>query len=590
MGNKLIMPSSTTLKVAEAAELSSLKLPSSASLKILSSDSSDEPTLSSSTTISSSVSEASTSSNPALPLVQPQPVVNVWKVRMEAKERAAKEQKSDLILPTPHQQQNGGTDAIDILPSVESKSNHKKDDKKTEKEERLKRLEKERILQEEEEEKDALDGFVKVVSKVKSKRSVRQNKANGDIRRRDGKEKAALPNKPTVATAPTVPTVPETITAAQNDNKLLSHTSESTSSFKDDASQSKKSDGKPSKTPAKIIVSNTRSENIPRTETASIISNDNDIWPTLGSEPQPQQQQSTQHQPAPAQKSTSETPKASSSKSKTYVALDLTTPPETTNKDKRPPRPNRNSTRTPRNTKTRASFSAHQQQQHYNSNPVPYNYSHRSSEGNVLNRRSDYVNGYAPTIFPPFGMMNDAFIDPSTADMETVRFWIRQQIEFYFSIENLCRDLYFRKQMNPQGAVSLGVILNFPRMRNLLSLAKAKHIQFIPPVHAPVSQTFEIPSPSINGLPNGAVLTNGHVVSSTGEYANGLSSEPVVTEPVVYSDVSRKQETDTAGWVLELVKGSIGNSENVEILNGEKESVDEVYLRKKEGWEYWILN
>ena len=39
--------------------------------------------------------------------------------------------------------------------------------------------------------------------------------------------------------------------------------------------------------------------------------------------------------------------------------------------------------------------------------------------------------------------------------------------EYYFSVENLCKDLYLRGKMDTQGFVSLGEIVQFNRIRRL---------------------------------------------------------------------------------------------------------------------------
>jgi la-related protein 1 len=44
---------------------------------------------------------------------------------------------------------------------------------------------------------------------------------------------------------------------------------------------------------------------------------------------------------------------------------------------------------------------------------------------------------------------------------------IMTQLDYYFSIDNLCKDLFLRKQMDTQGFVFLPVICNFRRMREL---------------------------------------------------------------------------------------------------------------------------
>lgn len=42
-----------------------------------------------------------------------------------------------------------------------------------------------------------------------------------------------------------------------------------------------------------------------------------------------------------------------------------------------------------------------------------------------------------------------------------------QQMEYYFSIENLCKDIYLRRQMNSKGLVPISVLANFNRVRSL---------------------------------------------------------------------------------------------------------------------------
>lgn len=44
---------------------------------------------------------------------------------------------------------------------------------------------------------------------------------------------------------------------------------------------------------------------------------------------------------------------------------------------------------------------------------------------------------------------------------------LRSQIEYYFSIENLCKDMYLRQRMDSQGFVNLHFIAAFKRIREL---------------------------------------------------------------------------------------------------------------------------
>ncbi|KAI9781038.1 MAG: hypothetical protein M1816_002581 [Peltula sp. TS41687] len=44
---------------------------------------------------------------------------------------------------------------------------------------------------------------------------------------------------------------------------------------------------------------------------------------------------------------------------------------------------------------------------------------------------------------------------------------VSMQLEYYFSVDNLCKDMFLRKHMDSQGFVFLNVIANFNRIRNL---------------------------------------------------------------------------------------------------------------------------
>ncbi|KAG0766608.1 hypothetical protein G6F57_001734 [Rhizopus arrhizus] len=59
------------------------------------------------------------------------------------------------------------------------------------------------------------------------------------------------------------------------------------------------------------------------------------------------------------------------------------------------------------------------------------------------------------------------FFKPKYFDLETLKSYILQQIEYYFSIDNLCKDLYLRSQMNSEGYVPFTLIAGFNRVKNL---------------------------------------------------------------------------------------------------------------------------
>merc|ERR1719311_769996 len=53
-------------------------------------------------------------------------------------------------------------------------------------------------------------------------------------------------------------------------------------------------------------------------------------------------------------------------------------------------------------------------------------------------------------------------------DRDTSRSMVQRQVEYYFSAENLAKDMYLRKQMNNEGWVNIHVIAGFNRLRKLL--------------------------------------------------------------------------------------------------------------------------
>ncbi|KAI8883963.1 hypothetical protein K501DRAFT_218440 [Backusella circina FSU 941] len=66
--------------------------------------------------------------------------------------------------------------------------------------------------------------------------------------------------------------------------------------------------------------------------------------------------------------------------------------------------------------------------------------------------------------YRPNGRKTPAFIN---VDADTLKMYIMQQIEYYFSIDNLCKDVYLRQQMDSNGFVELSFISNFNRVKGL---------------------------------------------------------------------------------------------------------------------------
>ena len=92
---------------------------------------------------------------------------------------------------------------------------------------------------------------------------------------------------------------------------------------------------------------------------------------------------------------------------------------------------------------------------------------HRMSLPNGSSRPAPVQTQFGPFDYPPAPMSAAPF-------QQTAPYWdhmvipmLRSQIEYYFSIENLCKDMYLRRRMDSQGYVPLLFIAAFKRMREL---------------------------------------------------------------------------------------------------------------------------
>ncbi|KAF8701032.1 hypothetical protein HU200_033927 [Digitaria exilis] len=89
-----------------------------------------------------------------------------------------------------------------------------------------------------------------------------------------------------------------------------------------------------------------------------------------------------------------------------------------------------------------------------------------------------------PVYFPPVEQFQNmhlvrptvqpAWVPPQ--DQPNLQDDIRNQIEFYFSTNNLCHDTFLRRQMNDQGWVPIELIMGFNRMRTFTGMVDTNYI------------------------------------------------------------------------------------------------------------------
>ncbi|UNI15201.1 hypothetical protein JDV02_001757 [Purpureocillium takamizusanense] len=100
-------------------------------------------------------------------------------------------------------------------------------------------------------------------------------------------------------------------------------------------------------------------------------------------------------------------------------------------------------------------------------NAAGANFHHRMSLPNGATRPPTVQTQFGPYDFPMAPLSAMPFQAPYWDSV--VMQMLKSQIEYYFSIENLCKDMYLRKRMDSQGFVNLHFVAAFKRIRELTS-------------------------------------------------------------------------------------------------------------------------
>ena len=93
-------------------------------------------------------------------------------------------------------------------------------------------------------------------------------------------------------------------------------------------------------------------------------------------------------------------------------------------------------------------------------------FSHQSHGGppHLSNLQTDLANNYGYSYEPQPGSMSAVAYNPY---MPHISGMVAVQMEYYFSVDNLCKDTFLRKNMNSQGWVRLELVAGFNRIRQL---------------------------------------------------------------------------------------------------------------------------
>jgi len=136
-------------------------------------------------------------------------------------------------------------------------------------------------------------------------------------------------------------------------------------------------------------------------------------------------------------------------------------------------------------------------------------------------------------------------------NLDSVRTYIKLQIRYYFSIQNLCKDIFLRKQMDEEGWIDLEIIKSFKRVEGLLKLGQN--------VDRNIKENEKKKDKKKN---------------------KKEKSEEKKEEKEENND---EIEYDDA-WNNQLILSSLKDEETVEVKSVE----DAIYLRKKDDWKFWI--
>ncbi|KAL1459331.1 hypothetical protein WDU94_011325 [Cyamophila willieti] len=109
---------------------------------------------------------------------------------------------------------------------------------------------------------------------------------------------------------------------------------------------------------------------------------------------------------------------------------------------------------------------------HYSSNNSNNNHLHSNNNKNMQNKYmtnggiNPAAGGADPFIVP---FMGTFYFDAgyNNLDEATLCELVRKQIEYYFSADNLVRDIFLRKKMDPEGFLPVTLIASFSRVRSL---------------------------------------------------------------------------------------------------------------------------
>lgn len=106
-------------------------------------------------------------------------------------------------------------------------------------------------------------------------------------------------------------------------------------------------------------------------------------------------------------------------------------------------------------------------QQRSQSVPNQNQYFPHNNNSNNNTRRSSQMQYNNNFFVPDYPMYAPMFNGAPPSQYEITLSNVAYQVEYYFSVENLCKDMYLRKQMNSNGWIPLTILASFNRLKAL---------------------------------------------------------------------------------------------------------------------------
>jgi len=129
--------------------------------------------------------------------------------------------------------------------------------------------------------------------------------------------------------------------------------------------------------------------------------------------------------------------------------------------------------------------------------------------------------------------------------LESLKGQVRRQIEYYFSVDNLCKDIYLRRNMDPEGFVSFGAVCGFNRVQAL----STDHLMILDSVQD--SEVLEVKIPwSLKVALSSSTLSSAQAQGGGGSNPASPRALNVRINPELFYSAKIRTRLNPSQWVL----------------------------------------